>query len=415
MNKLFVIISMTTIFISTQANAGFLFCRSKLEKVGMTNEESTNLCKSPANEQIKKILASEDAETVRKVLTLMYETKTYQMNRGIVQVIFNVSPDNALKIIKKVPEEALKNFSKVIIRFGENAAVRLATEVSPEKLKDAGVISSKYPGGISEFVTMLNEQTPETISDLASIIHRVSYKSALLILSKANESDIKCGLALSGATGNEQVVENNILLCSQYSAGNLCQAKEILISAFIKNPTSEATKKYLSEVVKSDFYSYNQAALLSKIINGKYLDDLSQVRDMIFSNAEISDDTAEQLLKELDNNRVNKDHLKEILKKGNISSYRQNAQPYVLTGSARAPWGNGSLPACNTSNAIIAVNNTKSLLAQACKEAFGEFEMLACNMSVKYSDNSLRCNFAVELKATYIPDTVKNCYENDLR
>lgn len=401
---------------TSQAHAGFMFCESKLKKIGLTKEEAKTACNSSYIDSTKEMLNTEDPKEMAKVIRLISSSSSYNWNFYDLKkstVDYGITdPKFALKIVKILPDEALKDFYSLIKKFGKTDALKMATILPPEKIVYANKIAVKYSGNTASFYNLMNTATTDQLATYTLLLEKLSSEKAALLISNYTKKNIECGLSFTKSSS----YEDNISLCKEYHSGKLCGSKAMLFATALKDPTSNMSTRLVDEHLKSsDHYTKNHALIYDKIYSAGFYSEISSTTEKLLKNVKISDELTNKVLKEFENPFITSSMIKGLLN-SELSSTTLTGRTFEESGKVAANWGNGSLSACSSDNGRAAISRVSDKLQSQCQKTYEGKTGLICDIDVDSNRSEGICRFSVTVKSTFDKDKsgIKSCYDQDL-
>lgn len=407
MSKFLTLPSVLMLIMTTQAHAGFLFCESKIKKIGITPEDAKQLCDDKANDSIKKMLDTESSANLKNALSLMMNSKKDNQ--------FRATPEEALFIAKKAPESLHDSYAILIREFKGKDAMEMVKKPFPEdKFKQAVELATAYQSDGTNFIKFISSESPEKLSNMASLSKVISFDEAKKIASKYKKEDIDCGLSFTSA--ETKSLKKNIDTCYDFNKGNLCGAKASIFESLSKQPDSKLAGIYLERLTRSDRTDYltrNQASLFSKLYSAGYAESMEkELRDILF-NELVPAELIKEISLALEKPSTDEATIRKIMKKYPITTRRAYAPKMYIKGSVSAEWGNGSHPACTSNNGYRAIFNAYGEAEANCRNTYEGKTSLSCEQSLSTGDGQMICSYVVTVSPVYWPDNTLTCYDLD--
>lgn len=402
------------LIVTTQAQAGFLFCESKIKKVGITPENAKLLCDLPSIDPIKEMLNTEVPSDVRDALNLMYNSSDldYKTKSKKITIFIkpNIKSEDALIIAKAIPEDAVKSFSAIIKRY-PHEAVSFSKKIPAEKIKFASELSTKYPEDSKSFLKLIESKSVEKLALISQLNEKAGINDALFITSRYNDTDIQCALSFTNADSAQ--LKKNVDNCYNFSNNKICGAKKIIFSSLAKQPDNLAAGEYLENINRSDFFTKNQATLFSKIYDAGYGESMKSELLDVLKYEIVSEELINKVSLELEKPSADKESLTKILRQYAKVTRRVSAPKTIFKGSESANWGNGSFPACSSSDGKVAIRNSKNILEQNCHKKYSEEILLECDTEIEHGNGKLICYYAITVSPSYWPKNTLTCDDLD--
>lgn len=405
------------ILVTGQAHASFMFCESKLKKIGLTKEEAKSACASPFIDSTKKMLETEDPKKMAKVIRLMNSSVSYDMDYYTSKLNTRygiLDPNIALKVANRLPDDALENFNLLVERFGITEAAKMAELLPPEKMKYANKISKVYGENQTSFYNVINTATTDQLAAYILLLDKFSSKDAASLIPKYSKKDIECGLSFTSS--NNEKYENYMSLCNQYNTAKLCGPKTLLFKTALKARTSNSGAWLMDQLIKSDHYTKNHALLVDKIYSSGFDSTMLKTTEKLLKNNIVSDQLTKQVLKEFENPFVTSKVIEDLINPA-LPDTTIIGRTFERSGSVAANWGNGSFSACSSSNGQMAIAMAIQEAESECEEYYKSKNDLRCATKTDKNKSQGICKFTVTTVSSFDKDktSAKSCYDQDLQ
>jgi hypothetical protein len=423
---------------TTQAYALFDSCGDRLKVMEVDEREAGILCTKYEKSIDKMALAagsSDEKKTINFLLNstieVLPEVKVgigVLWGSGKVQTYkrLALSPDDALKVVRAVPEEALDSFPYLMAalypeRKGMDESdldtddvfdetMDIIKKIPAEKLKNAGLVAKSYRGKPKDLYKLVNSLSSEKLLSLGTLLEKMPLNKALEFNSKYSQLEIICGLSFPAA--DESNLSANIQTCNSYKNGELCKAKSIIFETLSKNYMKPGVEQYFKRLNESDLFTINQAFLVQTLFAK---DAYRSVMDQVFKNENISDELLAQIINVLEKPNANPESISKLLKQNKTPSSKMSLpQNFGFTPHVSPK---EEAKGCDSEEAHAGLLSEKRSHETECKKYFADKEMLQCDVQavVAHIEDSPKCTYDIFLTPTFAAPNAKSCYTNDLQ
>jgi hypothetical protein len=423
---------------TTQAYALFDSCGDRLKTMEVDEREAGILCTKYEKSIDKMALAagsSDEKKTINFLLNstieVLPEVKVgigVLWGSGKVQTYkrLALSPDDALKVVRAIPEEALDSFPYLMAALyperkgmdeddldtGDifDETMDIIKKIPAEKLKNAGLVAKSYRGKPKDLYKLVNSLSSEKLLSLGTLLEKMPLNKALEFNSKYTQLEIICGLSFPAA--DESNLSANVQTCNSFKNGELCKAKSTVFETLSKNHMKPGVAKYFKLLNESDLFTNNQAFLIQTLFSK---DSYRTVVDEVFKNENISDELLAQIVNVLQTPTAGPESIIKLLKQNKTPSSKMSL-PQSFGFSPQVPFKDRE-KGCDTEEAHAQLLSYKRTHEVECKKYFSDKQMLTCDVQavVAYVGESPACAYDVFLTPIFAAPGAKSCYTNDLQ
>lgn len=425
--------------ISTPTLAYFDSCKERLKAMEINQEETQYLC-DKYEKSIDKMGMMAGASDEKKAINFLLNSTIQVQEKEKASIgalsgyvgpysykTLALSPENALKVVRAIPEEALDSFPHLMSalypeRNGMvdkdldtddvfNETMDIIKKIPAEKLKGAGMVAKNYHGKPKDFYKIINTQSPEKLVSLSSLLGSMPLNKALEFNSKYSQLEIVCGLSFPGA--DESNLSANVQTCNSYKNGELCKAKAVIFETLSKNSMKPGVEKYFKRLNESDIFTINQAFLVQTLFAK---DAYRSVIDQVFKNENISDELVAQIISALENPNASPESVSKLLKQNKTPSSKISL-PQSFSFTPKVSSAKEEAKGCDSEEAHAALLSEKRSHEVECKKYFADKQMLTCDVQavVAHLEESPKCSYDIFLTPTFASPNAKSCYTNDLQ
>ncbi|MEA9356871.1 hypothetical protein SHI21_11670 [Bacteriovorax sp. PP10] len=424
---------------TTQAYALFDSCGDRLKAMEVDEREVETLCTKYEKSIDKMALAagsSDEKKTINFLLNstieVLPEVKVgigVLWGTGKIQTYkrLALSPDNALKVVRAIPEEALDTFPYLMAalypeRKGMDEGdlntdevfydtMDIIKRIPAEKLKNAGLVAKSYHGKPKDLDKLVNSLPSEKLLSLGTLLEKMPLNKALEFNSKYTQLEIICGLSFPAA--DESNLSANVQTCNSFKNGELCKAKSMVFETLSKNHMKPGVEKYFKHLNESDLFTNNQAFLIQTLFSK---DSYRTVMDEVFKNENISDELLAQIVNVLQTPNASPESILKLLQQNKTPSSKMSL-PQDFRFSPKVPFKDREKGCYELEEAHAQLLSYKRTHEVECKKYFSDKQMLTCDVQavVGYIDNSTECAYEVFLTPIFAAPGAKSCYTNDLQ
>lgn len=425
---------------TTQAYALFDSCRDRLKAMEVDDREAQILCTKYEKSIDKMALAAGSSDEKKTIYFLLNSTIEVLPDVKVgIGVLWGgpgkiqsykrlaLSPDDALKVVRAIPEEALDSFPHLMAalypeRKGMDEddldlddvfdeTMDIIKKVPVDKLKNAGLVAKNYRGKAKDLYKLINSLSSEKLLSLGTLLERMPLKKALEFNPKYTQLEIVCGLSFPAA--DESNLSANVQTCNSFKNGELCKAKSMVFETLSKNHMKPGVAKYFKHLNESDLFTNNQAFLIQTLFSK---DSYRTVMDEVFKNENISDELLAQIVNVLQIPNASPESILKLLQQNKTPSSKMSL-PQDFRFSPKVPFKDREKGCNDLEEAHAQLLSYKRTHEVECKKYFSDKQMVTCDVQavVGYIDHSTECAYEVFLTPTFAAPGAKSCYTNDLQ
>lgn len=395
-------VSLQLFIITTQAQAGFFFCESKLSKeYEIPKENAKVLCDSTFSNSIKKSIKQESKDDMKRLLSLLLAGNSY-----------SITYDDAMKKAKSASNLEVQLISIYTKKQGLQNSINMFSGMNEDKQKAMLDIANKIsmPGTTGN--DFLKKASVSQLYALPVFLEDYDFEETTkLILAMTPEKlEIAKGLFpyfnnaphRKGATPSSflklvNLANKKTVLCysklgrCELCAKELCRSKASIFSTFVENlPTdySYATNDILELLIKHNHYTKNHSQVFAKLIPVLIENKDQETVKVLLTRAVINDNVTQQILKELESPIPDLLMIKKLM---NSSTGIFITGPSIdVSRQAAAGRGHGSGSACNTSSGSSAGYRAKEEAIRQCESLYSSKKSLECETRIiTYNGNDM--------------------------